>query len=107
MKYVTGEDAVDRVLLAGLRHFRVTRREITSPEKHRAIADVRFVIMYAMRMFVRPTPSFPTIAHVFGRDHSTAVSAIRRVEERVQAEDARTLKDLGEMKLLLGIAEGE
>lgn len=62
-------------------HFDLTFADLCSQARPRHIARARQVAMYCMRSIV-PHISLPAIGTMLGgRDHSTVISGIRRVEE--------------------------
>jgi chromosomal replication initiator protein len=60
-------------------HFRLTNAELLSKDRHKSVAFARQVAMYLCRQRLRS--SFPELGRAFGnRDHTTVMSAVRRVE---------------------------
>jgi chromosomal replication initiator protein len=60
-------------------HFRLTNAELLSKDRHKSVAFARQVAMYLCRQRIRS--SFPELGRAFGnRDHTTVMSAVRRVE---------------------------
>ncbi len=60
-------------------HFRLTSAELLSKDRHKTVAFARQVAMYLCRQ--RLKSSFPELGRAFGnRDHTTVMSAVRRVE---------------------------
>lgn len=60
-------------------HFRVTSADLMSKDRHKSVAFARQVAMYLCRQ--RLKSSFPELGRAFGnRDHTTVMSAVRRVE---------------------------
>lgn len=71
---------VDEILRAVCGHFRVTNSDLLSKDRHKSVAFARQVAMYLCRQ--RLKCSFPELGRAFGnRDHTTVMSAVRRVEE--------------------------
>ncbi|MEB2312634.1 MAG: chromosomal replication initiator protein DnaA [Sorangiineae bacterium] len=61
-------------------HFRLSNAELLSKDRHKSIAFARQVAMYLCRQ--RLKSSFPELGRAFGnRDHTTVMSAVRRVEQ--------------------------
>jgi chromosomal replication initiator protein len=61
------------------REFRIKRQKLIGPERCRACAHPRAVAMYLARRLT--TASLPAIGAAFGgRDHSTVLTAIRKIE---------------------------
>jgi len=67
-------------------YFDVKLHDLKGPKRHRSVAHPRMVAMYLCRKL---TPmSFPEIGSRFGgKDHSTVISAVRKIE-RLCTEDA-------------------
>jgi chromosomal replication initiator protein len=60
-------------------HFRLSNSELLSKDRHKSVAFARQVAMYLCRQ--RLKCSFPELGRAFGnRDHTTVLSAVRRVE---------------------------
>ncbi len=60
-------------------HFRLSNSELLSKDRHKSVAFARQVAMYLCRQ--RLKCSFPELGRAFGnRDHTTVMSAVRRVE---------------------------
>ncbi len=66
-------------------HFRVTNSELLSKDRHKSVAFARQVAMYLCRQ--RLKCSFPELGRAFGnRDHTTVMSAVRRVEKLLEED---------------------
>ncbi len=66
-------------------HFRVTSADLLSKDRHKSVAFARQVAMYLCRR--RLKSSFPELGRAFGnRDHTTVMSAVRRVEQLRKAD---------------------
>ncbi len=60
-------------------HFSLTNAELLSKDRHKSVAFARQVAMYLCRQRLRC--SYPELGRSFGnRDHTTVMSAVRRVE---------------------------
>jgi chromosomal replication initiator protein len=60
-------------------HFRLSTAELLSKDRHKSVAFARQVAMYLCRQ--RLKCSYPELGRAFGnRDHTTAMSAVKRVE---------------------------
>lgn len=71
--------SVEDIQRAVCGHFRLTSAELLSKDRHKSIAFARQVAMYLCRQ--RLKCSFPELGRAFGnRDHTTVMSAVRRVE---------------------------
>lgn len=77
---------VDDILRIVGRHFNVTRADLLSPRRARAVVRPRQIGMYLAKKLT--SRSLPEIGRRFGnRDHSTVLHAVRKVEELMQADD--------------------
>lgn len=66
-------------------HFRLSNAELLSKDRHKSVAFARQVAMYLCRQ--RLKCSYPELGRAFGnRDHTTAMSAVRRVEALRQTD---------------------
>jgi chromosomal replication initiation ATPase DnaA len=86
---VPGRITIRRVLEATAAHFRVSVGDLTSHERQQPLARRRQVAYYAARRVTGR--SLPFIArYIGGRDHSTILWGVRRVEARLDAGDVET-----------------
>src|SRR5690348_8199597 len=70
--------------------FGIESREMRSPSRRRDFAWPR---QYAMLLARELTPlSSVVIGHLFGRDHSTIITGVRRAEERIAKDKDLALK---------------
>lgn len=77
--------SVEDIQRAVCTHFRMSNAELLSKDRHKSVAFARQVAMYLCRQ--RLKSSFPELGRAFGnRDHTTVMSAVRRVEE-LRAKD--------------------
>ncbi len=71
--------SVEDIQRAVCSHFRMSNTELLSKDRHKSVAFARQVAMYLCRQ--RLKCSFPELGRAFGnRDHTTVMSAVRRVE---------------------------
>jgi chromosomal replication initiator protein len=82
----SGREQVDKIVEAVCRHYGVTREEITSERRTARVMLPRQVAMYLAREQTEQ-PLGAIGADFGGRDHSTVVHALGRIERRLQ-EDA-------------------
>lgn len=82
------------------RHYNVSKQDLLSNRRTRAIVKPRQVAMYLAKMM---TPrSLPEIGRRFGgRDHTTVLHAVRKIEDLVGA-DQQLAKELELLKRLIG-----
>lgn len=72
-----------RVVTAIAEQFGVSVDDVLSRDRHQSTALARMVSVYTLREHRHPGPSFPELAREFGLDHTTAMSACRRVAKRL------------------------
>jgi len=71
--------SVEDIQRAVCHHFRLSNSDLLSKDRHKSVAFARQVAMYLCRQ--RLKCSFPELGRAFGnRDHTTVMSAVRRVE---------------------------
>ena len=77
---------IDDILKVVGRHYNVARTDLLSPRRARTVVMPRQVGMYlAKKMTSR---SLPEIGRRFGgRDHSTVLHAVRKIEEQIKTDD--------------------
>jgi chromosomal replication initiator protein len=77
---------IDDILKVVGRHYNVARSDLLSPRRARSIVVPRQVGMYlAKKLTAR---SLPEIGRRFGgRDHSTVLHAVRKIEEQMKGDD--------------------
>lgn len=80
-------------------HYRLKLHDLVSPRRARAVARPRQVAMYLAKQL---TPrSLPEIGRRFGgRDHTTVMHAVRRIEE-LRAQDHELDRDIQHLKRVL------
>ncbi len=77
--------SVEDIQRAVCNHFRLSNSELLSKDRHKSVAFARHVAMYLCRQ--RLGCSFPELGRAFGnRDHTTVMSAVRRVEQLRQRD---------------------
>jgi chromosomal replication initiator protein len=77
---------VDDVQRAVCEYFNIRLSELKSHRRHRSVAYPRMVAMYLCRQ--RLKTSYTELGERFGgKDHTTVMSAVRKIEGRVAAED--------------------
>ncbi|QDE65519.1 MULTISPECIES: chromosomal replication initiator protein DnaA [Myxococcus] len=81
------------------RFYKVTVESLKEDRRHKALAHARQVAMYLSRKLTKS--SFPEIAARFSKDHSTVISAVRKVEG-LRMTDATVQRELAELELKLG-----
>ena len=78
---MTEPSTIALVVAATAAHFGTPT--ILDRDRHKSVALARQVAIYICRTYVRPTPSYPELGRWFGgRDHTTIMAAVRRIERR-------------------------
>ncbi len=77
--------SVEDIQQAVCGHFRLSNTDLLSKDRHKSVAFARQVAMYLCRQ--RLKCSFPELGRAFDRDHSTVISAVRRVEAALKSSD--------------------
>lgn len=90
---------IEDILKAVTRHFGITRGDILSQRRHRSVVRPRQIGMYLAKHLTER--SLPEIGRRFGgRDHTTVLHAIRKIEGEIQANN--NLRDeIDDLKRLL------
>ena len=81
------------------RYYRVAAEALREDRRHKALAHARQVAMYLSRRLTKC--SFPEIGVHFAKDHSTVISAVRKVE-RLRDTDPGVKRELDELEGKLG-----
>ncbi|QRN97480.1 chromosomal replication initiator protein DnaA [Archangium violaceum] len=77
------------------RYYKVPVEALKEDRRHKALAHARQVAMYLSRKLTKG--SFPEIAARFNKDHSTVISAVRKVE-KLRETDAGVKRELDELE---------
>ncbi len=95
-----GRIRIDDILRSVGKHYNVTRADLLSPRRARSIVRPRQVGMYLAKQLT--SRSLPEIGRRFGgRDHTTVLHAVRKIEELLQLDD----KLARDVEFLRGILE--
>jgi chromosomal replication initiator protein len=90
--HVVDVDAIQREVA---RYYKVPVEALKEDRRHKAVAHARQVAMYLSRKLTKG--SFPELALRFHKDHSTVISAVRKVE-RLRETDASVKRELDELE---------
>jgi len=83
-------------------YFGIRLADLKSRRRHRAVSFPRMVAMYVCRQ--RLGTSYPELGERFGgKDHTTVISAVRKIGGLVEAQDERVLSAVGAIERKLGI----
>jgi chromosomal replication initiator protein len=97
------EASVDDIQRAVCHHFKLRSGDLLSKDRHKSIAFARHVAMYLCKQ--RLKCSFPELGRAFGgRDHTTVMSAVRKVEA-LRAADPEVRAHLEAIEKKLGNAD--
>lgn len=89
----------DQILREVARFYKVAAEDLRQDKRTKHIAHARQVAMYLCRKHT--SSSFPEIGSKFQKDHSTVISAVRKVEGQREA-DPVVRKELEELEARLG-----
>jgi chromosomal replication initiator protein len=93
------EVTVDSVIKAVASYYGVQARDIKSERRYKAVTAPRAVAMYLARHHTKD--SYPAIARAFGgKHHTTVISAVQKIMERVK-DDAALRRELHAIEALL------
>lgn len=80
------KSTADRIMQAVSGYTGISADAIKSPARFRGIVEARHIAMYLMRKSAGMT--LQSIGAKFNRDHATAISSIRKVEELLEIDAA-------------------
>lgn len=94
--------SVEDIQRAVCHHFHLRSTDLTSKDRHKSVAFARHVAMYLCKQ--RLKCSFPELGRAFGgRDHTTVMSAVRKIEAQREADpEVRAHLEALEKKLAEG-----
>jgi chromosomal replication initiator protein len=97
------ETSVDDIQRVVCHHFKLRTADLFGKDRHKSVAFARHVAMYLCRQ--RLKCSFPELGrHFGGRDHTTVMSAVRKVEE-LRGRDPEVRAHLEALERKLGSAD--
>ncbi len=91
---------IDHIQREVARYYKLTVEELRQDRRTKALAHARQVSMYLCRKLTKS--SFPEIAAKYNKDHSTVISAVRKVENS-RGTDLTVRKELEELEQKLGV----
>jgi chromosomal replication initiator protein len=92
---------IDEIQRRVAEHFNIRLGEMTSDRRARAVARPRQVAMYLAKQLT--TRSLPEIGRKFGgRDHTTVIHAVRKIEE-LKAADPALAEDVELLRRMLQV----
>jgi chromosomal replication initiator protein len=90
---------LDQIQREAARFYKITVEELRQDRRTKHLAHARSVAMYLCRKLTKS--SFPEIASRFNKDHSTVISAVRKVE-KLREEQPGVNRELLELESKLG-----
>ncbi|MBQ7320499.1 MAG: chromosomal replication initiator protein DnaA [Clostridia bacterium] len=75
---------VDKIFAAIFKKYNVRREDLVGVRRTKEVAQARHITIYLIRNITEM--SFPNIAKIFGKDHSTIMASISTVEKRIQCD---------------------
>lgn len=91
---------MDQIQRETARFFKVAVDDLRQDRRTKQLAHARQVAMYLCRKLTKS--SYPEIGHKFGKDHSTVISAVRKIEKLRDSEPA-VRRELDELESKLGV----
>ena len=95
----TPENPVERIVARVASVYGVKPKDVLGPCRQREVLLPRHVAMYLARLIAKL--SYPQIGTAFGRDHSTVLHAVRKIEADLKA-DAKLKRTVRELRAELG-----
>jgi chromosomal replication initiator protein len=82
--------SVEEIQRAVCEYFNIRMSDLRSHRRHRSVAYPRMVAMYLCRRRLRT--SYTELGERFGgKDHTTVMSAVKKIESRIESEDREVL----------------
>ena len=72
---------IDKIFAAVFKKYNIPKEEVTGKKQNKEIATARHVANYLIREITEM--SFPNVGKIFGRDHTTAISSIKKVQKMI------------------------
>ncbi len=95
----TSVEDIQRIVCA---YFGIRLADLKSKRRHRAVSFPRMLAMYVCRQ--RLGTSYPELGERFGgKDHTTVISAVRKIGGLVEAQDERVMGAVDAIERKLGI----
>ena len=86
---------VDKIFSSIFHKFGVGKEDLTGPKRNKEIANARHISVYLIREMTEM--SFPNIAKLFNRDHSTIMTSYNTMHQKAQMDPSFSLL-IGELK---------
>ena len=91
---------IDQIMREAARYYKVAVEDLRQDRRMKQLAHARAMAMYLARKLTKG--SYPEIAQKFGKDHSTVISAVRKMEKLADS-DAQVKKEIAELQMKLGV----
>lgn len=92
---------MDQIQRETARYYKLTVEDLRQDRRTKQLAHARQVAMYLCRQSTKA--SFPEIAAKFHKDHSTVISAVRKVEKLRETDD-EVKRELSELESQMGLS---
>ena len=86
---------VDKIFSAVFNKYGVNKEDLTGPKRNKEIANARHISIYLIREMTEM--SFPNIAKLYNRDHSTIMTSYNSMHQKAQMDASFSLQ-IGELK---------
>ena len=86
---------VDKIFNAVFKKYGISKEVLTGNKRNKDIALARHITIFLIREITEM--SFPSIAKIFEKDHSTIISSHRLIENKI-LEDASIIADINDIK---------
>lgn len=83
---------ISRIIKDVESHFGLTQGELSDRSRSKTVCIARKLAFYLARKYTEA--SYPEIANMFHRDHTTAVAAVQTFDERKHVKDLEVFKRL-------------
>ena len=86
---------VDKIFNKMFEKYGISKESLTGNKRNKDIANTRHIAIYLIREYTEM--SFPSIAKIFDRDHSTIISSHRLIENKL-FDDPKVLADIQDIQ---------
>ncbi len=86
---------VEKIFAAVFRKYQISKEDLVSTKRNKEIASARHIAVYLIREMTEM--SYPNIAKIFDRDHSTIITSCNRIEGMMQ-NDAIFSLEINDLK---------
>lgn len=101
---VLGQPTIELIMATVAQFYSVNMSDLKSRDRHRVVALPRAVAMYLTRRHT--AASYHEIGRRFGKDHSTVVAAVKKIE-RLSTSDTEVRFELEKIRRVLNILSPE